>query len=39
MQAQLFAGLNLIPVNHCDSHIVGVPDLGLGKLMAEVREI
>lgn len=30
----------LIPVNHCDNHIVGVPDLGLGKLIAEVvREI
>lgn len=30
----------LIPVNHCDNHVVGVPDLGIGKMIEEVvREI
>lgn len=28
----------LIPVNHCDNHIVGVPDLGLGKLIEGVMK-
>lgn len=26
----------LIPVNHCDNYIVGVPDLGIGKMVEGV---
>ena len=28
----------LIPVNHCDNRIVGVPDLSVGKLVEGVLE-
>ncbi len=28
----------LIPINHCDNIVVGVPELGLGKLIQEIIE-